>query len=56
MSRTATAPKLAVLLIVAALAFVVAGLWADARDRQGLAGVLVGLGCMAKMSPARSAV
>ncbi|MCB9691472.1 MAG: DUF2029 domain-containing protein [Alphaproteobacteria bacterium] len=34
------------------LAFVVAGLWADARDRQGLAGVLVGLGCMAKMSPA----
>lgn len=34
------------------LLLVVLGLWAEARERQTLAGVLIGAACMAKMSPA----
>ncbi|MCA9572809.1 MAG: DUF2029 domain-containing protein, partial [Myxococcales bacterium] len=37
---------------VLTLALVAGGLAADERDRQGLAGVLLGVACMAKMSPA----
>ncbi|MCB9664106.1 MAG: DUF2029 domain-containing protein [Alphaproteobacteria bacterium] len=34
------------------LALVVGGLWADARERTTLAGVLLGVACMLKMAPA----